>query len=196
MLVVGDFLVERGADALRDAALHLAVDDHRIDHRAAVLRHDIVEDLDDAGVGLDRDDDGVGAVGKHAAGLRRLVGARWHRAADPCRPAGAPGGRSAAKAISAKLTLPDGPCTAPASMRVSGDVGLQQMRADALDLFEQHPARPGHRAAGKHDRARAEACRTRTAPSRCRRSGWKCARDRSSAHARRSARTCVSWPWP
>ena len=53
VLVERDLLIKRGADALRDAALHLAVDDHRIDHRAAILRDGVVEDLDDAGVGID-----------------------------------------------------------------------------------------------------------------------------------------------
>ena len=38
--VVDDLLVERGADALRDAAMHLPVDDQRIDHAAAVLGDD------------------------------------------------------------------------------------------------------------------------------------------------------------
>ena len=48
-------LVERGADALRGAAEHLPVDDHRVHQRAAVLDDDVVEDLDRAGLGVDRD---------------------------------------------------------------------------------------------------------------------------------------------
>ena len=47
-------LVERGADALRRAAEHLAVDDHRVHQRAAVLDDHVVEDLDVAGLGVDR----------------------------------------------------------------------------------------------------------------------------------------------
>ena len=74
-LVVGNFLVQRGADALGDAALHLAVDDHRVDHGAAVFRDGIVEDFDHTGVGLDGDDHRMRAIGEHAAGLGRLVGA-------------------------------------------------------------------------------------------------------------------------
>src|SRR4051794_23177400 len=74
-IVVRDFLVERGADALRDAALDLAVDHHRVDHGAAVFGHGVVEDFDDAGVGLDGNDDGVSAIGEHAAGFRRLISA-------------------------------------------------------------------------------------------------------------------------
>ena len=37
LLVVDDFFVERRADALRDAAVNLAVDDQRIDEFAAIL---------------------------------------------------------------------------------------------------------------------------------------------------------------
>ena len=38
------FLVERGADALRAAADHLAVDDHRVEQHAAILDDHVVED--------------------------------------------------------------------------------------------------------------------------------------------------------
>ncbi len=67
------FLVERGADALRQAAIDLAVDDHRIDQHAAVLDDDIVEQLDVAEIGIDRDGDGVGGIGEGAAVALRLV---------------------------------------------------------------------------------------------------------------------------
>ena len=40
VVVVDDLFVQRGADALRDAAMHLTVDDQRIDQRAAILRDD------------------------------------------------------------------------------------------------------------------------------------------------------------
>ena len=49
------FLIERGADALREAAKDLAVDDQRIDQHAAVLDDDIVENLDLAEIGIDGD---------------------------------------------------------------------------------------------------------------------------------------------
>ena len=53
--VVRALLVERGADALRDAAERLALDHHRIHQRAAVLDDDVIEDLDCADLGVDRD---------------------------------------------------------------------------------------------------------------------------------------------
>ena len=46
LAVVGHLLVERRADALRGAAVDLAVDDHRVHERAAVFDDDIVEQLD------------------------------------------------------------------------------------------------------------------------------------------------------
>jgi hypothetical protein len=53
-VAVGHLLVERGADALRHAADDLAVDDHRVEQQSAVLDHHVVEDVDRAGVGVDR----------------------------------------------------------------------------------------------------------------------------------------------
>ena len=158
-LVVGDFLVERGADALRDAALHLAVDDHRIDHGAAVFRDRVVENFDDAGVGLDGDDHGMGAIGEHAAGFRGLVGAggveqRLHA------------GRQMLLAdVGGIGDLGEADAAGRAVHRAGldagvGDVGLQQVRADFPDLLDQHPAGARHRAAAEHDGARAEAAET------------------------------------
>ena len=58
---------------MRDAALHLAVDDHRIDDVAAVVRDRVVDECDAAGqrVDLDLDDVRAVAVGRL---LRREVG--------------------------------------------------------------------------------------------------------------------------
>jgi hypothetical protein len=53
-VVVGDLPGEDGADALDDAAPDLAFDDHRVDHRAAILGDGEVEELDEAGLGVDR----------------------------------------------------------------------------------------------------------------------------------------------
>ena len=60
------FLEQRGADALRGAAVDLAVDDHRVDQDAGVFHHDVVEDFDAAGFRIDRDHGGVGRAGVHA----------------------------------------------------------------------------------------------------------------------------------
>ena len=71
--VEAHLLVERGADALRRAAADLAVDDHRVDQHAAVLDHDVVEDLDLAGLGIDGDDGGVRRVAEGAGVALGLV---------------------------------------------------------------------------------------------------------------------------
>jgi hypothetical protein len=60
------FLVERGADALRRAAVNLAVDDHRVHERAAVLDDHVIEDLDLAGLGVDCDARRVARVAEGA----------------------------------------------------------------------------------------------------------------------------------
>ena len=68
-------LQERLADALRDAADHLAVDDQRIDHPTAILDHQIAQDRDRAGADIHLDHRGVQAVGE-AARIGRAIAAR------------------------------------------------------------------------------------------------------------------------
>ena len=65
-LVVGHPLVERAADALRDAAVDLALDDHRVDEVAAVVHDGVLQDRDLGGLRVGLDDHGV-----HAGGERR-----------------------------------------------------------------------------------------------------------------------------
>ena len=48
--------VQHLRDALRDAAVLLAGDEHRVDDRAAVVDRDVAQQLDAAGVGVDLDD--------------------------------------------------------------------------------------------------------------------------------------------
>ena len=52
-VVVDELLVQHAADALHDAPGDLAFDDHRVDHDAAVLAHDVAQERDQAGVGVD-----------------------------------------------------------------------------------------------------------------------------------------------
>ena len=66
--VVLDPLVHRAADALRDAAQHLALDDRRVDHVAAVVDADVFPDLHRAEVRIDLDDRAVDAIGPGGAG--------------------------------------------------------------------------------------------------------------------------------
>ena len=64
MLVVDDFFVQRLSDRLHNAAVNLAVDQHRIDHFAAIVDRDIFEELDVAGLFIDFDDADVSAERK------------------------------------------------------------------------------------------------------------------------------------
>ena len=71
--VVGHLLVERGADALRGAAVDLAVHHHRIDERAAILDDHVVEYLDVAGLGVHRHGHGMAGIAERARVDLRLV---------------------------------------------------------------------------------------------------------------------------
>ena len=73
-LVVDDFLKQRVADALRDAAVHLAVGDHRIDDAAGILGDKEFFDVHVAGLDVDLDDGDVAGIGECA---RRIVSGRF-----------------------------------------------------------------------------------------------------------------------
>src|SRR6185369_16390338 len=66
VLAVRRPLQEHRADALRDAAPDLALDDGGIDERAAVLDGDVPLYLHEAGLGIDVDDRAVRAAGPAA----------------------------------------------------------------------------------------------------------------------------------
>ena len=68
-------LVERAADALGHSAVDLALDDHRVDQRAAVVDDAVAQDLDLGRLRVGLDDDGVHAVGERRPGRRVVVGA-------------------------------------------------------------------------------------------------------------------------
>ena len=61
-LVVDHPLVQRPADALRDAAMDTALDDHRVDHRPAVVDDAVAQDADLGRHRVGLDDRGVHAV--------------------------------------------------------------------------------------------------------------------------------------
>ena len=80
VLVVDGLLEQRGADALRDAALGLALDVGGIEPRAAVVGDPVLEDVDLRGLDVDLDQHQMAGVGRRevALGAALLVG---HRAA-------------------------------------------------------------------------------------------------------------------
>ena len=73
VLVVDDAFVERLGEPLRDRAVHLAVDDHRIDHRAAVVDRDVTEDGDRTGLPVDVDLREVRTKGEDLGGCGKLL---------------------------------------------------------------------------------------------------------------------------
>ena len=56
-------LIERLPDPLRDAAVLLAVDDHRVEHLPEIVHHHITVDRHLPGFGIDLDLHGMCAVG-------------------------------------------------------------------------------------------------------------------------------------
>ena len=74
VFVEDELLVEGIADALGDAALDLALEDHGVDDAAAVVDDDVALDLDLHGLGVDLDDHGVDARGGGAALGAKVVG--------------------------------------------------------------------------------------------------------------------------
>ena len=60
--VVDDMLPQRLADALRDAAVDLAVHDQRVDRAAEIVDRAVAHDLDYAGLGIDLDLADVAAI--------------------------------------------------------------------------------------------------------------------------------------
>ena len=75
--VVDDLLEQGVGDALGDAAMHLAVGDHRVDQEAGVLDRDEALDPHAAGLDIDLDHRRVAGVG---IGARRVVGGEGHQA--------------------------------------------------------------------------------------------------------------------
>ena len=153
--VEAHLFVERGADALGRAADDLAVDDHGVDQGAAVLDHDVVQDLDFAGLGIDGDDGGVGGVAEGARVALGLVAGGNLEAGriDIGRQvlrAAVPRARDLGDADAARwphhLAAFDAHILAP---------GLQQAGAHAHDALGELLARLRHRAAGHDHAARA-----------------------------------------
>ncbi len=148
-------LIEACADALRGAAADLAVDDHRVDQHAAVLDHDIVENLDASGLGIDRHHRGVGGVSESAAVALGAI------AGGDLEAAGVDVGRKMLR-----LQIPGAPHLAQADMRVLdhdvailhgglGGIRLEEPRADVARAFGEQARCARHRAAAHHHRARA-----------------------------------------
>ncbi len=152
--VVDDLFQQRIADALRDAAVDLAVDDHRIDQPAGVLRDQESFDFDPAGFDIDFDDRRMAGVRERA---RRIVYRGFHDAGldlavEPVRLV-VGGARQ-----TGDRQLPVGAGDLGASTLQHDVVGRRfQEMARELDQFHPHLAGSyERRAAGQHQRAARE----------------------------------------
>src|SRR5262249_15505024 len=154
-LVIGYLFIKGGTDALRDTALHLAVYDHRVNHRAAVFRHHIIEYFGHPIVGIHRHDGRVGAVCKNAAGISWLVGSgRFEQRIHTRRQMIRPGVRREGDLRNADLgRRAMHHSTLDASVR---DTRLQQMCPDAAYFFSERARGFAYSAACEHDRPGSE----------------------------------------
>ena len=82
VLIVRAFLIHRGADALRRAAERLAVDDHGIHQRPAILDDHVVEDLDASKLGIHRNRSSMRSIAEGAAVDLRLEADRGFEPAE------------------------------------------------------------------------------------------------------------------
>ena len=147
-------LIQRGADALGDAARHLAVHDHRVHQRAAVLAYGIIQDADLAGLRVHRHRAGVRGIAEGAAVAQRLV------ARGQLQSAGIGVVRQILRAqVPGPGDLGDphaavGAAHLAAAHHDLGRVHLQQVRADAGNALRKLRAGRGHGAARHHHAAR------------------------------------------
>ena len=149
------FLVQRGADTLGQAAIDLAVHDHRIDQNAAVFNDDVVENLDVAEIGIDGDDRGMRGIAEGAGIALRLVARRYF---EPARID--IGGQILRAAIPGVRDLLQRRAAVDAAhlavlQHDRSRIVLQQLGADARGAFAQLAAGGRDRAARHHHRARA-----------------------------------------
>ena len=158
--VVDEMLAERAADPLRDRAVHLPFDDHRIDDATGVLHADPATDADDAGRRIDLDDRSLRAGGERAA--NRIVKARRLETGLDVRRQSVrfeigharhlgERDRAAGRAAHAERAVGD--------LEIFGR-RLEQVRGDASRLVAHRPRRQRDRAAADHRLTRGEGTET------------------------------------
>ena len=179
---------------MREAAVDLAVDDHRVDDVAAVVHRHEAADLDLAGAAVDVDHADVAAEGEGQVG--RVVVVRPLPARPPCPADGwcrrrrrSPGWSSLRAGAPLTKNL-------PVSQSRSSGRALEQVRGDLLrlvaDLARGHGAPPRRRSGSSGWRR----CRGRRARCRCRLPRPGRARPGCPAPRRRSARRWSRAPGP
>ena len=147
-------LQHRLADALRDAAVDLPIDDHRIDDGADVVDRPETDQLDLAGIRIDLDLADVGAVAEGE--IRRIVdrGVLQTRLGIGREVVGGVGGLRHVREGDAPVGAGDRE-HAVGKLDIAGR-GLEQMGGDQLGLGDDLVGGAVERRAADRDRARAE----------------------------------------
>ena len=145
-------LVQRGADALGQTAIDLAVHHHRIDENAAVLDDDVIEDLDLSEIRIDGNDRGMRGIAEGSGIALRLVARRDLQSAGvdvsgqilrPAIPGMGDFLQGDAAVDAANLTV---------LQHHRGRIVLQQLGANTSGAFAQLAAGVCYRAARHHHR--------------------------------------------
>ena len=217
-VVVGHPLVQRAADALGDAAVDLALDDPRVDQRAAVVHHAVAQDRDLGRVRVGLHDRGVHPGGERRTQRRvvaapldpRLVvlGDRRPVELAAARELGRRPAPRRRRRNAAGWTAPP-PCRSAIPVpRIALDpdhpVDDLQVVRGGLQRLRRHPQRlrPGLAGGQRRPRSRSSprrgrrTCRPRSRTGGCRRSP---PRPRSTGTPSSSATiwaNTVWWPWP
>ena len=188
VLVVDALLVERRRDALRDPAVHLPVDDQRVDDRADVVDRDVADEPRVARLGVDLDDRRVGAARprevRRVVGRRRLE-ARLHPVGEVVRRERGPGGRLHGHLLVGRALDAEG------AVRVLEVVGrdLELVRDDLARLLDRSSRPRSSAATPPTGRLRLPYVSSPSARWTCRRAAPRPRRCRSRAGRRRSATT-------
>ena len=192
VLVVDDLLVERLRDAGRDAAVHLALRDQRVDQRAGVVDGDEPQQLDRAGLGVDLDDGDVGAERERRAppgtrappSARRACSSAAARAASSAHEIAACGCADDVEAAEAAVERRCRPGSPRGSRRRAASPARPRRRPRA--------APPRRRSASTSSRT----CRCPRRPRRCRPCGRSTFSTGSPSRSAAIIANVVSWPWP
>ena len=176
--VVDRLLEQRLGEALDDAAVHLAVDDQRVDLVAAVVDGDVLQHVDVAGLGVDLDDADVRAEGPREVG--RVVGdvgleVRLQPVGQVVRGEGLEGDRRQRQRLVRRAL--DGERATDELEVVLG--GLELVGGDLAGLVDHLVAGHGDGHAADGQRARAVGVEARAGRSPCR----SAARRRRRGHA-------------
>ena len=148
-LVVAHLLEQRLRRALGDAAVDLALEQHRVEHRAGVVARDVAQVADLAGLGVDLDDGDVAAERERRRRPRRRSSAALEAAV-----AGGGAGQVGPRLAHGRRAGDVEGAVVHVEHDVGG-VGLEQAGGDVLGLLDQRLGGPWTGGAALLQRARA-----------------------------------------